>query len=331
MLMKRLSGTHPLTYPERCPIYALRKSGYSIRAIAWELNRSHTTIARELRRNSGHRGYRHVQAERTARERRRASSSRPRKHIEKLTAALWVVIEGRLRRAWSPEPIAGRLRREGVVSVSPEWIDQHIRKDRRMGGHLWRSLRRRGKKPNVTAGRDSGRGCIPNRVDSAARPARVEAKTRVGDWEADTGDGQGAQRGSGDAQGSRGVDRMSKRVLIQRVTRKTAAAVGDAIRTMLAPDPVHTITADNGKEFAGHAAIATALEARFFFARPYASWERGLNEHTNGLIRGYYPKGTDFRAVTSEDVQRVQDALNARPRKVLGYRTPQEVMAAADA
>ncbi len=193
------SGYHHLTYPERCPIYALRKSGYSIRAIARELNRSHTTIARELRRNSGHRGYRHVQAERTARERRRAST-RP----WKLTAALWVVIEGRLRRAWSPEQIAGRLRREGVVSVRPEWIYQHIRDDRRTGGDLWRSLRRRGKKPNVTAGRDSGRGCIPNRVDSAARPARVEAKTRVGDWEADTGDGQGAQWGSGDVQGAGG-------------------------------------------------------------------------------------------------------------------------------
>ena len=316
------SGTHHLTYPERCPIYALRKSGYSIRAIARELNRSHTTIARELRRNSGDRGYRHKQAERTARERRRASSSRP----WKLTAALWVVIEGRLRRAWSPEQIAGRLRREGVVSVSPEWIYQHIRKDRRMGGHLWRSLRRRGKRPNVTAGRDSGRGCIPNRVDIAARPARVEAKSRVGDWEADTMIGKGHSGALVTL-----VDRMSKLVLIQRVTHKTAAAVGDAIRTMLAPYPVHTITADNGKEFAGHAAIATALEARFFFARPYASWERGLNEHTNGLIRGYFPKGTDFRAVTSEDVQRVQDALNARPRKVLGYRTPQEVMAAADA
>ncbi len=230
------SGYHHLTYPERCPIYALRKSGYSIRAIARELNRSHTTIARELRRNSGHRGYRHVQAERTARERRRAST-RP----WKLTAALWVVIEGRLRMAWSPEQIAGRLRREGVVSVRPEWIYQHIRKDRRTGGDLWRSLRRRGKKPNVTAGRDSGRGCIPNRVDSAARPARVEAKTRVGDWEADTMIGKGHSGALVTL-----VDRMSKLVLIQRVPRKTTAAVGDAIRTMRTPDPVHTITADPG-------------------------------------------------------------------------------------
>ena len=250
------SGTHHLTYPERCPIYALRKSGYSIRAIARELNRSHTTIARELRRNSGDRGYRHKPAERAARERRGVQTAGLHATADTHRAADRGVLgddRGTVAHgAWSsespesPEPITGRLRREGVVSVRPEWIYQHIRDDRRTGGDLWRSLRRRGKRPNVTAGRDSGRGCIPNRLDSAARPARVEAKTRVGDWEVDTGDGQGAQRGSGDVQGARGVDRMSKRVLIQRVPRKTAAAVGDAIRTMRTPYPVHTITADPG-------------------------------------------------------------------------------------
>ncbi|MCY4201641.1 MAG: IS30 family transposase [Aestuariivita sp.] len=210
--------------------------------------------------------------------------------------------------AWSPEQIAGRLRVDGVVSVSPERIYQHVRLDRKQGGDLWRSLRRRGKKPNVTAGRDSGRGCIPNRVDIAARPACVAAKSRVGDWEADTVIGKG-HRGALVTL----VDRMSKLVLIQKVNRKTAAAVGAAINTLLAPYPVQTITADNGKEFAGHEALARTLAAQFFFARPYASWERGLNEHTNGLIRGYFPKGTDFLAVTATEVQRVQDALNARP------------------
>ena len=125
------------------------------------------------------------------------------------------------------------------------------------------------------------------------------------------------------------VDRMSKLVLIPKVRRKTAVAVGDAISTRLAPYPVHSLTADNGKEFARHETRARTLSAAFCFARPYASWERGLNEHTNGLIRGYFPKGTDFRAVTA--VQRVPEAFNTRPRQVLGYRTPQEVMAAARA
>ena len=210
--------------------------------------------------------------------------------------------------------------------MSAEWIYQYIRADRQRGGVLWRSLRRRGKKPNVTAGRDRGRGCLPNRVDISERPEGVAAKSRVGDWEVDTVIGKG----------HRGVlvtlvDRMSKLVLIQKVRRKTAVAVGEAICTRLAPYPVHTVTADNGKELARHETMARTLSASFCFARPYASWERGLNEHTNGLIRGYFPKGTDFQAVTAAAVQRVPEAFNTRPRQVLGYRTPQEVMAAARA
>jgi len=161
-------------------------------------------------------------------------------------------------------------------------------------------------------------------VDISARPACVEAKTRVGDWEAEPMMGQGHSGALVTL-----VDRMSTMVWIERVTRKTAVAVGAAITRMLAPDPVHTITADNGTECAGPVAMAAALEARFFLARPSASWERGLNEHTNGLIRGSYGQETDVQAVTPQDVQRVQDALNARPRKVLEYRTPQEVMTAA--
>ncbi len=316
------NGYHHLTDADRCQIHAVKANGYSLRAIAREMNRNPATISRELRRNSGERGYRHKQAEQKARERRRAAASRP----WKLTAELWSLIEGLLVLAWSPEPIAGRLRRDEVVSVSAEWIYQYIRADRQRGGVLWRSLRRRGKKPNVPAGRDCGRGCLPNRVDISERPEGVAAKSRVGDWEVDTVIGKG----------HRGVlvtlvDRMSKLVSIPKVRRKTAVAVGEAISTRLAPYPVHTVTADNGKEFARHETRARTLSASFCFARPYASWERGLNEHTNGLIRGYFPKGTDFHAVTAAAVQRVPEAFNPRPRQVLGYRTPQEVMAAARA
>ena len=313
------NGYHHLTDADRCQIHALKASGYSLRAIAREMNRNPATISPELRRNSAERGYRHKQAEQKVRERRRASS-RP----WKLTAELWSLIEGLLGLAWSPEQIAGRLRLDGVVSVSAEWIYQYIRADRKRGGVLWRSLRRRGKKPNVTAGRDRGRGCLPNRVDISERPECVAAKSRVGDREVDTVIGKG-HRGALVTL----VDRMSKLVLIQKVSRKTAVAVGQAISTRLAPYPVHTLTADNGKELARHETRARTLSASFCLARPYASWERGLNEHTNGLIRGYFPKGTDFQAVTA--VQRVQDAFNTRPRQVLGYRTPQEVMAAARA
>ena len=252
------NGYHHLTDADRCQIHALKASGHSLRAIAREMNRNPATISRELRRNSGERGYRHKQAEQKARERRRAAS-RP----WKLTAELWSLIEGLLGLASSPEQIAGRLRRDGVVSVSTEWIYQYIRADRQRGGVLWRSLRRRGKKPNVTAGRDRGRGCLPNRVDISERPEGVAAKSWVGGWEVDTVIGKG----------HRGVlvtlvDRMSKLVLIQKVRRKTAVAVGEAISTRLAPYPVHTLTADNGKEFARHETRARTLSASFCFAVP---------------------------------------------------------------
>ena len=144
-------------------------------------------------------------------------------------------------------------------------------------------------------------------------------KARVGDWEADTIVGAG----TGGAVVSL-VDRASKYALLRRLDRKTAAAVGAAMTGMLGSLPVHTVTVDNGKEFAGHARVSAALGADFFFARPYHSWERGLNEHTNGLVRGYLPKGTDFRKVADTEVRAVQDRLNARPRKALGYLTPAE-------
>ena len=150
------SDDHHLTTPERCQIVALKASGYSIRAIAREMSRSHSTISRELRRNSGGRGYRYQPAERTAQERRRQASLQP----WKMTEALWAMIVTLLRMAWSPEQIAGRLRLESVVTVSPEWIYQLIRRGRKGGCVLWRSLRRRGKRPNVTVRRDSGRGCL---------------------------------------------------------------------------------------------------------------------------------------------------------------------------
>ena len=203
-----------------------------------------------------------------------------------------------------------------------QWIYEHLKADRKAGGGLFPLLRRRGKKPNWRGGRHSGRGHIPGRVDISERPAEVERKERVGDWEADTIIGKGH---SGAVVSL--VDRASKYTFLQRVDRRTSAAVSAAMLAMLRPSAVavHTVTADNGKEFAGHASVAEALKAGFFFATPYHSWERGLNEHTNGLVRQYLPKGTDLRAVTDAEVKAVQDRTDARPRRVLGYRTPAEV------
>ncbi len=310
-------GQRHLTHPERCQIHALMESGLSGGAIARQLGRSPSSVPREIRRNGGARGYRHAQAQRLAEGRRSAASSVPRK----MTPEPVALVEGRLVRGWSPEQVAGRLRLEGHPVAGRQWTCRHVHADRRAGGRLWRHLRRRARRPNRRGGAHAGRGHIPGRVDIPGRPALVEAKARVGDWEADTIVGAGH---SGAVVSL--VDRATKYTLLRRVDRKTAAAVGAAMTGLLAPHrgAVHTVTADNGREFADHARVAGALGARFFFARPYHSWERGPTGHTNGLVRGYLPKGTDFRKVTDAEVSAVQDRLNARPRKVLGYLTPAE-------
>ena len=311
-------GYRHLTYEERCQIEALKKSGLSIGLIAKQMGRDRTTIYREIRRNSGKRGYRHKQAQEKTETRRRAASSVP----WRFTPVRWAEVKKQLREGLSPEQISGRFQLEGRP-VGRQQNYNFVHADRKAGGDLWTTLRRRGKKPNWKGGSHAGRGHIPGRVDISERPAIVEEKVRIGDWEADTIVGKGH---SGAVVSL--VDRASKYSLLGQVDKKTKEAVGSTSIRLLGSDefPVHTITADNGKEFADHHRVAEDLDADFYFATPYRSWERGLNEHTNGLVRGYFPKGTDFRKVSDEEVRKVQDRLNARPRKVLGYRTPAEVM-----
>ena len=256
--------TH-LAQEERFLISKLFQAGWSRRKIASKLGRHHTTISREVKRNRGKRGYRHKQAEEFAKSRRGEASSIPRK----MTKELWAMVNNLLiRRRWSPEQIAGRLHLEGVVSVSAKWIYTHIWEDRAAGGTLYRYLRRRGKKPNRRGRGGAGRGVIPGRVDISERPGEVEEKIRVGDWEADTIIGA-KHRGALVSV----VDRVSKFVFLRKVGKKTAGEVGDALLRCLGPvkELVHTITADNGKEFAGHATVSGGLSAGFYFATPYHS------------------------------------------------------------
>ena len=190
------------------------------------------------------------------------------------------------------------------------------------GGSLYKLLRRRGKRYNRRNKSGAGRGLIPHRVDISERDPIVEQKTRIGDWEVDTIIGA-KQQGALVSM----VDRASKFTFLEHVASKVAIGVRHAIIGCLSPvkDRVLTITADNGKEFAHHRQIASALSASFYFARPYHSWERGLNEHTNGLVREYFPKATNFHTVEPAAVRRVQAQLNNRPRRCLAYRTPAEV------
>ena len=312
-----MSRYRRVTYEDRCQIYALSKGGTGQESIASVLGVSQSTVSRELRRNRGQRGYRFKQAEAKA-QARQAIRSKPRK----LTASVRRKVEAKLRQMrWSPEQISGWLRDQGI-KLSHERIYQMIWQDKRDGGNLWRSLRRREKRYNKRAGKNAGRGLIPNRIDISDRPAIVARKARLGDWEGDTVASAGHKGGLLTL-----VERKSLLTKISKLRRSTARATQRATVRRLKPigNFVHTITFDNGKEFAAHQDIAHALKAKIFFATPYHAWERGLNENTNGLIRDFFPKGTDFSTISNAEVAKVERLLNARPRKSLGFRSPQEV------
>lgn len=310
-------GYHHVTRDQRCQIYALRARGCSLRSIAKQLDLHPSTISREIKRNRGKRGYRIEQADRKARERRSAVSQA----AKKMKPDLMKQIKEEIQAKWSPEQIVIRLKEKGIF-ISHETIYKMIWADKQAGGTLYKHLRHHGKRYNKRSSGKAGRGCIPGRVDISERPKIVEEKSRIGDWEGDTVIGSKHQ----------GVlvtyvDRHSKFVLLKKLERKEAALVVAAtIEKMKGlPHKVETITFDNGKEFAGHQEISIALNACCYFAKPYHSWERGLNEHTNGLVRQFIPKGMNIHEISDEFIELVQNSLNHRPRKILGGKTPYEV------
>ena len=314
---------HHLSEGERHQIYALREQGLSIRAIAKQLERSASTISRELRRNKRSDGaYDPEEASKMALRHRGAASQRPYKVFPDVWASSICPL---LREGWSPDQAAGWLRtQEKGVSVSPRWIYQLIAEDRIRGGDLYKCLRRKGKKRRKKT--DAGRSRIPNRVGIESRPAIVDEKSRVGDWEVDLIVGKQ----------HKGylltlVKRKTKLLLMSQLANKQANTVRRAIIRLLKPYKrwVHTITADNGAEFAKHEGFAKQLGAAVYFADPYASWQRGLSEHTNGLVREYFPKGDRLTELKSSEVRLVQDRINLRPRKVLGYITPADAFVEA--
>jgi IS30 family transposase len=309
-----------LTYEQRCQIYALNKIGMSQNKIAQQLSVSQSTISRELSRNTGKRGYRIKQAQIRA-DKRRLSA---RKTI-KMTVELIALIESRIKEKWSPEQISGWLKEEQNTLISHETIYQHIWSDKRTGGQLFQYLRRKGKAyQSRSKDKQAGRGFIKNRVSIDERPSVVEDKSRVGDWEIDLVIGKGHSGALVTI-----VERKTSFTVSMRVDDKSAKTVTAATIALLQPfkDGVLTITADNGKEFAYHEKMTEHLGCGVYFADPYCSWQRGLNENTNGLLRQYWPKSTDFKKVSQSSVQGVIVKLNDRPRKKLNYKTPAKLMA----
>lgn len=249
----------------------------------------------------------------------------------KMTPLMIELIESKLRENWSPEQISGWLLKTQAVRISYETIYLHIRSDTRAGGDLYKHLRRRGKKYQSRQPGRAGRGHIKNRVSISERSAIVDQRCRVGDWEIDLVIGKGHSGALVTI-----VERATRFTVSTQVDSKSAEVVTAATIALLLPlkKAVLTITADNGKEFAYHEQMTAALNAPVYFADPYCSWQRGLNENTNGLLRQYWPKSTDFKAVTIPDVDTVIVQLNDGPRKTLEYDTPAKLMAehmAADA
>jgi transposase, IS30 family len=304
-----------LAREQRYQINILKKAGHNQTYIAQMIGCHKSTISRELRRNRGQKGYRPYQADEMAYDRRCEA------YRSRISGQTWQQVEQLLRQQWSPEQISGRLKLAKQPSVSHECIYLYVYADKRRGGTLHQHLRSQKKQRKRYSGYIR-RGQIPNRTSIDKRPKIVAQKGRFGDWEADTIVGARHQGGILSV-----VERKSKLTRLRKLASKAAAEMKDQSIALLAPlaARVHTITVDNGKEFCEHELIAAALQARVYFAHPYASWERGLNENTNGLVRQYFPKKYEFARMTDQDLQQVEDLLNNRPRKTLGYRTPNEV------
>jgi IS30 family transposase len=316
-----------LTREERCVIAHLKMFKLSLREIARRINRHHSTVSRELKRNgpdSPGGVYWYDSAQARALERK----SKPRHQRRRAHRALYQYVAQRLHALWSPECIAGRLELdypdERAMRVSPEAIYRWIVRDAQAGGGLYRCLCLAHKRRRKQRRYGSLRGLIPNRVSIAQRPAVVDKRRRFGDWEGDTVYGRRTRICL-----LTQVERKSRYLIAAKVSDRRAHSVAACKIAQFSLLPKHwrrTLTLDNGKEFAAFQQVEQATGLRVFFADPYCAWQRGANENTNGLLRRYYPKGTDFSQVTDDELAFVVHALNNRPRKCLGYRTPFEIV-----
>ncbi len=310
-----------LTQAERCKISELLQSGISIRSVANYLGRSPSSISREVSQYKVNTKYGPMRANRRAAEIRSHASQRPRKMTPEVIA---LVMDLLISTDASPEQISGRLKLQKRASISPETIYKHLWADKKRGGWLYKRLRHSGKKYRKRGSKQTCRELIPDRIGIEHRPKIVEDKARFGDFELDTIIGAGRNGSLLTI-----VDRCTKYTWISPLKRNTSACVAEAavasLQKLHGRGLIHTFTSDNGFEFYGHKAITRALGGAFYFANPYCSWERGLNEHTNGLIRQDLPKSTPFNIISKNALDHIQQKLNNRPRKSLKYKTPTEV------
>jgi transposase, IS30 family len=306
-----------ITPDERYRIAEMLRHRLSISAIAVELGRSPSTISREIRRNRRNDGgYRAQTAVERTNGRRRRSRRGSRFREED-----WDLVEHLIRLDWSPEQISGWLSLEGHLSISHETIYLYVWADKKAGGDLWQHLRQRSKKRRKRYRSHDSRGRLAGKRHISERPPEVETREKAGHFEVDTI--------KGDSQGTHTVitlvERKTGYLIMGKLERHTAADCTARLIEMIRREGgrVKTITSDNGSEFHGYKDVETATGVAFYFATPHHSWERGTNENTNGLIRQYLPKRTSMAGVTQADCDTIATHLNHRPRKRLGYLTPE--------
>jgi transposase, IS30 family len=310
-----------LTQSDRAVLAQLLELKMPKLEIARRLHKHRSTVYRELARNTGPVGYLPEEAQQRTDIRRWVNHRVLKMRDPRVHDYVW----RRLKRYWSPDQIAGRSRREfrrqPARQISRQTIYQWIHQQPAPQRSTWRGCLRFGV-PRRKRREDAGR--LRNAVRIDGRPAIVASRRRYGDWEGDTIVGRGRVGGLLSL-----VERKSGFTLLARVPNRRAATVRCAAEETLAALPktlLHTATFDNGKEFAEHERLSAATGLAIYFAQPYAAWQRGTNENTNGLVRQYVPKGTDLTATSHRAVAAIQSSLNDRPRKRLGYRTPREVL-----
>lgn len=286
----------------------------SVRGIAERLERSPSSVSREINKNipAHQRRYTSRLAE------TRAQSKRHEKQGRIQDPDLRTEVIAGLKEGWSPEQVAGRIKEKKLGSISYETIYQFVYEDWKQGEDLRPLLKRRHKARQQKGVRKWQRLPNPNKPSIEDRPAVVGTRSRVGDWEGDLV----VSRESKEALVTM-VERKSGYLCVEKISSKTIQHTAGVMSRRL--KGAKTLTLDNGSENNGWKGIEEKTGAKVYFAHPYSSWERGTNENTNGLIRWYLPKKTDFAKVSAERVRAIEYALNNRPRKRLGYRTPEEV------
>jgi IS30 family transposase len=306
---------------ERFYIWQALRDGSTQQQIAEKLGRHPSTLSRELKRNTYAQChfYTYHWALQIVHYRKQHAN---RHKYRKLTDEMAALITQLLRQYLSPEQVSGYLKQHHGIHLSHETIYRFIYGEATRKMALKPFLRQGARTRRTRYGSGARASCIPNRVSITARPQAVEKKARLGDWECDTVIGKDRKSVLVTV-----VDRASLYTVCSRVLSRSACVVSQAIIRMLRPftERVKTLTFDHGSEFVKHETIARALAARTYFAHPYSSWERGINENTNGLLRQFFPKRTDFRTVSWQQVKAAVDHLNNRPRKTREYRTPNQL------